>query len=119
VDTETYRQRLIELERDLNERVTRSVSNARDTSDDQPDPNDQSVVGVLRDQYFGLAQTDSEILANVRAAIGRLDDGTFGTCVIGGEAIGQARLDAVPWTPYCVQHQDELEARSGMRTPRA
>jgi DnaK suppressor protein len=119
VDTETYRQRLVAIERELVERIERGVAAVRDTADDQGDPGDQSVVHELRDEFFGLAETDSEILANVRAALGRIDAGTFGLCLVDAEPIASARLDAVPWTPYCIHHQEQLEAASQMRTPRA
>ena len=119
MDLDKYRDRLQALELELMSKVDDERASARETSDDQADPVDQSVVNQLRDQYFGLAQTDLEILDNVRAALGRLDAGTFGICTVGGEAIAEARLDAVPWTPYCLQHQEELEAAAGLRTPKA
>jgi DnaK suppressor protein len=119
VDTEQYRQRLLTIERELVDRIERGVAAVRDTADDQADPGDQSVVHELRDEYFGLAETDSDILAAVRAALGRIDAGTFGLCLVDAEPIPEARLDAVPWTPYCIEHQERLEAASQMRTPRA
>ena len=119
MDIDQYRERLRALERQLDAQVGRDLANVRETSDDSQDPVDRSVVDEVRDEYFGLAQTDSEILAAVRAALQRIDDGTFGRCVMGGETIDEKRLDAVPWTPYCVQHQEQAEAAAGMRTPRA
>ncbi len=119
MDTEKYRRRLEALERELDERIARDLATVRDTTDDRPDPLDNGVVDELRDQYFGLAETDTEILANVRAALGRIAAGTYGLCVVDAEPIPEARLDAVPWAPYCVRHQEELEQAAGMRTPRA
>jgi DnaK suppressor protein len=43
------------------------------------------------------------------AAIERLDDGEYGTCVEGGEAIAPARLRALPEVETCVRCQDRLE----------
>jgi len=40
-------------------------------------------------------------ITQIRAALKRIDDGTYGSCVRCGEAIGKARLDALPWTPLC------------------
>jgi RNA polymerase-binding transcription factor DksA len=40
-------------------------------------------------------------IPQIRAALGRIDDGSYGTCVQCGEAIAEARLDALPWTPLC------------------
>jgi DnaK suppressor protein len=52
-------------------------------------------------------------LQQVRAALQRIEDGTFGYCIDCGKPIEPARLDAVPWTPYCREDQekhDKLEA---------
>ncbi|HMS93898.1 MAG TPA: TraR/DksA family transcriptional regulator [Tabrizicola sp.] len=40
-------------------------------------------------------------IAMIRAALRRISDGTYGTCVRCGETIPEARLDVLPWTPLC------------------
>jgi RNA polymerase-binding transcription factor len=49
-------------------------------------------------------RTDQQ-LALVEAAIDRLDDGTFGTCVRCGQPIAAERLEALPWAPRCIDCQ--------------
>ncbi len=44
----------------------------------------------------GLAE-----ITRIRAALQRIEDGTYGHCARCGEAIAEARLDALPWTPLC------------------
>lgn len=44
----------------------------------------------------GLAE-----ITQIRAALGRIADGTYGTCARCGEPIAEARLDLLPWTPHC------------------
>jgi DnaK suppressor protein len=117
VNTDPFRRRLLEIEAELLERLGREVETARDVSDDQPDVSDLAHVDELKEEYFALAQTDSAILAQVRAALRRIEDGTYGRCVVDGELIDEKRLEALPWTPYCVKHQTELEQRAGIRTP--
>jgi len=41
-------------------------------------------------------------LAEIDAALGRIAQGTFGSCIRCGGAIGHQRLRAVPETPYCL-----------------
>jgi DnaK suppressor protein len=53
----------------------------------------------------------------VQAAILRIDDGTYGRCVVDGGPIDDKRLESLPWTPYCLKHQQELEERAPIRTP--
>jgi DnaK suppressor protein len=116
IDVELFRQRLLQLEQELTRKIDRDVEAARESSDDQPDAVDQSVVDELRDEYLVLAQTDTEVLAQVRAALERIENGTYGRCVVDDQPIDRRRLEAVPWTPYCAKHQAEAEAR--VRTPR-
>jgi DnaK suppressor protein len=107
----------MELEQQLVERLGREIETARDARDDQPDAGDLAHVDELKEEYFALAETDSAILQQVRAALKRIDDGTFGTCVVDGGRIEEPRLQAVPWTPYCLKHQQELEEQLRLRTP--
>ena len=62
-----------------------------------------------------MADTDSAVLEQVRAALRRIDDGRFGRCVVDEGPIEPKRLDAMPWTPYCVKHQEQIE--EARRTP--
>ena len=44
----------------------------------------------------------SETLEQVRDALRRLQNGSYGKCTLCGRQIEHARLEAVPWTPYCL-----------------
>ena len=46
---------------------------------------------------------ESNLLRNVRGALRRIDEGTFGVCLHCEEDISPKRLAAVPWTPFCIQ----------------
>ena len=37
----------------------------------------------------------------IEAALDRIDQGTYGTCVVCGDPIGDDRLDVLPQTPMC------------------
>ncbi len=47
----------------------------------------------------------------VVAALARIDDGTYGTCVDCGEPIADERLQARPEVARCLADQQKLEAR--------
>lgn len=40
-------------------------------------------------------------LRQIRAALRRVEDGTYGTCMKCGKEIGKERLDILPYTPFC------------------
>lgn len=117
LNLDEYRRRLLQLEQQLVERLGEEVETARDAGGDQAAASDLAHVDELKEEYFALADTDSAILAQVRAALRRIDDGTYGRCVVDGQPIDAKRLESVPWTPYCLKHQQELEEPASIRTP--
>jgi DnaK suppressor protein len=52
---------------------------------------------------------ESNLLRNVRSALRRIEDGTFGVCMHCEEEISPKRLAAVPWAPYCIQCQEQAD----------
>ena len=112
-----YRRRLLDLERELVQSLGEEVEIAREVGDDHHAASDLAQVNQLKDDSLALAESDLAMLAAVRAALKRIEDGTYGRCLVDGEPIDAKRLEAVPWTPYCVKHQSKLEERAGARTP--
>jgi DnaK suppressor protein len=55
---------------------------------------------------------DSDVLSEIRSALDRISDGTFGICKDCGGRIPAKRLEALPWARYCVSCQERLENRA-------
>jgi RNA polymerase-binding transcription factor DksA len=51
-------------------------------------------------------------LEEVRDALNRLERADYGKCVRCGLPIEPSRLHAIPWTPYCLEHQEELDLKT-------
>ena len=73
--------------------------------------------GIVDDNFADTAQVSAEQgeaqalaaqlrdqLDDVEHALTRLDEGTYGTCEVCGEPIGDARLEVMPATRFCIQH---------------
>ena len=58
---------------------------------------------------------DSTSLRQVKAALMRIDDGSFGTCIDCESEISPKRIAAVPWATRCIQCQ-EVADRQGLGT---
>ena len=63
-----------------------------------------------------LEQIEAE-LADVEHALKRLDDGTYGTCEVDGKPIPEERLEALPATRFCLEHQAEAEREAARARP--
>jgi RNA polymerase-binding protein DksA len=58
---------------------------------------------------LALRDRSQQHLEMVDAALGRLDAGTFGTCVRCGRPIAEARLEALPWAAHCIDCQAAID----------
>ncbi|HEY7617068.1 MAG TPA: TraR/DksA family transcriptional regulator [Terriglobales bacterium] len=86
------------------------------TIEKSPDALDEVQHAAERELAIRNLDRESNLLRNVRAALRRIDEGAFGTCVHCEEEISPKRLNAVPWTPYCIQCQ-EMADRSKEESP--
>ena len=57
---------------------------------------------------LALRDRNQQHLAAVEAALRRLDEGTYGTCVSCGQPIARERLEALPWASHCIGCQRTL-----------
>ena len=64
---------------------------------------------VSRDINLALRGNSQDLLAQVEAALQRVDDGTYGTCARCGKEINPERLEALPYATYCITCQSEIE----------
>jgi RNA polymerase-binding transcription factor len=63
------------------------------------------------EQQRDLALRDraTQQLELVDAALARLDDGTFGTCLRCHRPISTGRLEALPWAAHCIECQSAID----------
>ncbi|WP_426002517.1 TraR/DksA family transcriptional regulator [Paenarthrobacter sp. NyZ202] len=103
---------LLAEERDRKEALIRalgkditSVNLARQDSnvDDEHDPEGSTIAFELS-QARTLREQSRAGLAQIQAALDRIVAGTYGVCAVCGAEIPEGRLEARPWTPYCVNH---------------
>ena len=84
------------------------------TSADPTDTTQQ--IGEREMASRGLTRNTS-LVHDVRAALNRVAEGTYGVCVDCEEPIAPKRLAAVPWTPRCLSCQNDWE-KSGAQDER-
>lgn len=83
-----------------------------------PDAIDEVQLAGERELAIRNLDRESNLLRDVRLALGRIADGSYGICMHCEEEIRPKRLDAVPWAKYCIRCQEaadrhEFEAESG------
>ena len=76
-----------------------------------PDALDEVQHAAERELAIRTLDRESTLLRNVRGALRRIEEGTFGVCMHCEEDINIKRLNAVPWTPYCISCQEIADRR--------
>ncbi|HET8547268.1 MAG TPA: TraR/DksA family transcriptional regulator [Bryobacteraceae bacterium] len=79
------------------------------TIEKSPDALDEVQNAAERELAIRNLDRESNLLRNVRAALRRIDEGTYGVCVHCEEDISPKRLNAVPWTPFCIACQEAAD----------
>lgn len=117
IDTNHFRDLLLE-ER---ERVVAALQNLHDdhpgsisdeTGEDTVYDNhlaDTATETYDRELDYTLEENSEHVLADIDAALKRIEDGTYGTCTNCGKQIAPERLEARPWATLCIDCQRERE----------
>jgi RNA polymerase-binding transcription factor DksA len=88
-----------------------------------PDWEEEAQEAEMDEVLEGLGEAGTAEVVGIRAALGRIQAGTYGDCVKCGEEISEERLDVLPHTPLCQDCAADLAAeraatKTGVRQPR-
>jgi DnaK suppressor protein len=100
-------KKILENKQDELERIVRN----RDaiTIEKSADALDEVQHAAERELAIRNLDRESNLLRNVRSALRRIEDGSFGVCLHCEEEISPKRIAAVPWAPFCIQCQEQAD----------
>jgi DnaK suppressor protein len=105
-----FEEKLLQQKQLLEKAMMTAVEQGRETAaDDTQDAADQAVLSYQKELLFTQGTKGHNQLNLVRLALERLKEGNFGDCVQCTVEIGPKRLEALPWTPYCIECQEKFE----------
>ena len=108
--TRRYQEILLAQKQFLEQAMSTAVEQGRETvTDDTQDVADQAVLSYQKEFLFSQGTTGHHQLRMVQQALGRVKEGSFGECVHCGNEIGPKRLEALPWTAYCIDCKEKIE----------
>ncbi|MCU1276331.1 MAG: transcriptional regulator, TraR/DksA family, partial [Bryobacterales bacterium] len=81
-----------------------------------PDQMDEVQYAAERELAIQNLDRESDLMRDLRAALRRIHDGTFGSCIQCESAIPSNRLAAVPWASRCLQCQEVTSGNEYERT---
>ncbi len=116
IDTERFRARLLEERTRVVEAINYlhedSPGSGSDETDEMPHDNhlaETATVTLDREIDYTLEENSEQVLAEIDAALQRIEDGTFGICGTCGQPIAPERLEAMPWVTQCIDCKRKAE----------
>lgn len=74
-----------------------------------PDALDEVQLAGERELAIRNLDRDSNMLRQIRRALDRVEDGSYGVCLHCDEDISPKRIAAVPWAAYCIKCQEQVD----------
>src|SRR5207302_10012232 len=107
---ESFKKRLETRQQELRRTVNRTQADGRSADEDTAqDIADRAASSYTKEFLFSQSNNERMLLQMVETALQRIREGEFGECVGCGNEINAKRLEAVPWTRYCIACQEKLE----------
>jgi DnaK suppressor protein len=114
MDFGLHRERLLALRSRLHGEMTQMADGALSDGQNKTNstPTDMAELGsdaFAQELTLSLLGNEKEVLDQIKVALERISEGSFGTCEECGTEIPEARLEAIPYAPLCVKCTATLE----------
>lgn len=113
-DSSIYKERLLDLRARLRGEVSQLADSALRKSHVEGGSEQVSLGEIASDNYdqeftLSIMENEGEVLGNIELALQRIEAGEFGTCEECSQKIPKARLNVLPYTPFCVKCAEKVE----------
>lgn len=106
-----FKKLLLEEKQRVMNNSRKNLDDIKVDIDDLPDETDLAASEVSQNLAFKLRDRERLLLAKIDEALGRIEEGTFGTCEECEEPIEPKRLEARPVSTLCIACKEREEHR--------
>jgi DnaK suppressor protein len=101
-----FEELLSKKREELRHNLTRTQEERNEAQDFGRDEADRATASLSKEMTFRQQAQERGLLMLVEAALGRINNRAFGECLHCGQEISANRLNAVPWSRYCITCQE-------------
>lgn len=106
-----FREKLLDWREDILKETKETLQHLQDENQNHPDIADRASSETDRAIELRARDRQRKLIAKIDAAIGRIDDGSYGYCEETGEPISLKRLEARPIATLSIEAQERHERR--------
>jgi RNA polymerase-binding transcription factor DksA len=119
IEMRPFKERLLQLRSrlrgDVSAMAEAALSKTRTESSGDLSSMPIHMADVGTDNYeqeftLSLLQNEEETLDQIEAALERIEDGIYGSCIECDGRITKPRLNAIPYTPFCIKCANKLQS---------
>lgn len=105
-----FKEKLLKARQQIiNSGVLSDLEDLKIKSDDLADEADLATNTINQQVSFSIREKEMTKLRRIEAALGRVEEGTYGICLESGEEIEEKRLEVQPWAEFCIEVAEEHE----------
>ena len=106
---DSQKELLLQLKQETLNKLANQTEDLQVSPDQTVEDGDQAQTYLNQNVSFGLRERDILRLREIEAALYRIDDGSYGICEETEEAIGEKRLQKMPWARLSISAAEQIE----------
>jgi len=112
-EKQIYKKKLLEKKDSIIKKLSQVYSESKEVEAEiAQDVVDKAESSYTKEFLLSLSDAEQKQLFLIDQALRRIEKCEYGICQMCRQEIGKKRLDAVPWTPYCINCQEKKEEES-------
>lgn len=112
-ELDAYHRRIIDRRNEIVQKLSESRKESKAIETDiAQDLADKAESSYTKEFLLNLSDAERDELFLIDAALSRIKKREFGNCQMCQKEIGRKRINALPWTPYCIECQEKIETES-------
>ncbi len=112
-EMEVYKKKLVGRRNEIVRRLSEFRNESKEVETDiAQDVADKAESSYTKEFLLSLSDAERDQLFQIDAALRRIERGEFGNCQMCQKEISKKRLNALPWTPFCIDCQEKAESET-------
>jgi DnaK suppressor protein len=112
-ESDVFKKKLLARRDEIVIKLSAFRNDSRDVETDiAQDTADKAESSYTKEFLLSLSDAERDQLFQIDAALKRIDAKDFGFCQMCQKEIGKKRLNALPWTPLCIECQEKTESET-------
>ena len=112
-EVDAYKKKLIVRRNEIVQKLSEFRNESKEVETDiAQDVADKAESSYTKEFLLSLSDAEREQLFQIDAALKRIEKKEFGSCQMCQKEINKKRMNALPWTPYCIECQEKSESET-------